>query len=129
MVENCEDSLIRKFDPQQNYLWLWNPSKGKSGGILVGVRLDLYEVSSFRQGEYMIQLNLWDKVARIKWNLLVVYGAAQEEGKIPFLSELSSFCSSNQEPLLIGGDFNLITYASEKSENKRVHRHTNLLTL
>jgi len=54
MVENCEDSLIRKFDPQQNYLWLWNPSKGKSGGILVGVKLELYEVGSFRQGEYMI---------------------------------------------------------------------------
>jgi exonuclease III len=126
MVENCEDSLIRKFDPQQNYLWLWNPSKGKSGGILVGVKLELYEVGSFRQGEYMIQLNLWDKLAKIKWNLLIVYGAAHEEGKIPFLSELSSFCSSNQEPLLIGGDFNIIRYASEKSGNGGVHRDTNL---
>jgi hypothetical protein len=126
MVENCEDSLIRKFDPQQNYLWLWNPSKGKSGGILVGVKLDLYEVGSFRQCEYMIQLNLWDRLAIIKWNLLIVYGATNEEGKIPFLSELSSFCSSNQEPLLIRGDFNLIRYASKKSGSGGVQRHTNL---
>lgn len=116
MVENCEDSLIRKFDPQQNYLWLWNPSKGKSRGILVGVKLDLYEVESFRQGEYMIQLNLWDKLSKIKWNLLIVYGTAHEEGKVPVLSELSSFCSSNQEPLLIGGDFNIIRYAKKKVE-------------
>jgi hypothetical protein len=76
MVENCEDSLIRKFDPQQNYLRLWNPSKGRSAGILVGVKLDLYDVGSFRQGEYMIQLNLWDKMIRVKWNLSIVYGAA-----------------------------------------------------
>jgi hypothetical protein len=116
MVENCEDSLIRKFDPQQNYLWLWNPSKGRSGGILVGVKLDLYEVGSFRQGEYMIQLNLWDKMIRV----------THEEGKILFLSELSNLYSFNQESLLIGGDFNLIRYASEKSGNGEIHRHTNI---
>lgn len=63
-------------------------------------------MGSFKYGEYMIQLNLWDKQPKIKWNLLTVYGDAQEEGKIPFLSELSSFCSTSQEPFLIGGDFN-----------------------
>lgn len=126
MLEVCEDSVIRKFDTQQEYIWLWNPSKGKSGGILVGIKLDSFDVGSFKQGEYMIQLNLWDKQTKCKWNLLVVYGAAQEEGKIPFLTELSSFCSNNQEPFLIGGDFNIIKYANEKSSNSGVHRHTNL---
>lgn len=48
MLENCEDALITKFDPCQDYIWLWNPSTGKSGGIIVGVRLDLYEVGSFK---------------------------------------------------------------------------------
>jgi hypothetical protein len=38
MVEDCEDSLLRKFDANQDFLWLWNPSKGKSGGILVGIK-------------------------------------------------------------------------------------------
>lgn len=74
----------------------------------------------------MIQLNLWDKQAKLKWNLLIVYGDAQEEGKIPFLSELSCFCSTSQEPFLIGGDFNIIRYAHEKSRNSSIHRHTNL---
>lgn len=62
----------------------------------------------------MIQMNLWDKKAKIKWNLLIVYGDAQEEGKIPFLTELSSFCSNSLEPLLIRGDFNIIRYANKK---------------
>ena len=128
MLEVCEDSLLRKFDTNQDCLWIWNPSKGKSRGILVGVRIDIYDVVSFKQGEFMIQLNLWDKQARMKWNLLIVYGAAQEEGKMTFLSELSNFYSINQEPMLIGGDFNIIRYAKEKSSNNGVDKHTGLIT-
>lgn len=56
----------------------------------------------------------------------MVYGDAQEDGKIPFLFELSNFCSSSNEPLLIGGDFNIISYAKERNSNNGVHRHTGL---
>lgn len=126
MIENCEESLLRNFDPQQEYLWLWNPSWGRSGGILVGTRVESYEIGSFKQGDYMIQLNLWDKQVKAKWNLIVVYGDAQEEGKIPFLTELSNFCSNSSEPMLIGRDFNVIRYAKERRSNNGVHRHTGL---
>ena len=95
MVELCEDSLLTRFDANQDYLWLWNPSKGKSGGILVGVRREFYDVGSFKQGDFMLQVNLWDKQNKTKWNLLIVYGAAQEENKLKFLAELSQFCSSS----------------------------------
>jgi hypothetical protein len=98
MVEDCEDSLLRKMDNNQEYLWLWNASNGKSGGILVGIRKEYYDVGSFKQGDYMLQANLWDKQNRIKWNLLVVYGDAHEENKLKFLTELSHFCSANVEP-------------------------------
>lgn len=33
MVEDCEDSLLRKMDNNQEYLWLWNASNGKSGAF------------------------------------------------------------------------------------------------
>ena len=69
----------------------------------------------------MIQLNRWDKVLKIKWNLLVVYGAAHEENKNVFLSELSHFCANNDEALLIGGDFNIIRYSKEKNNMDGVH--------
>lgn len=74
----------------------------------------------------MIQMNLWDKQLKFKWNLFIVYGDAQEEGKIPFLTELSNFCSKSLDPLLIGGDFNIIRYTRERSTNTRVHRHSGL---
>jgi len=126
MVEWCDDSLLRKFDVNQDYLWKCNPSRGKSGGILVGIKVELYDVGFFRQGEYMLQMNLWDKTNKVKWNLLVVYGAAQEENKNAFLAELSSFCSTNNEPILIGGDFNIIRFAKERNTMTGVLRHTPL---
>jgi hypothetical protein len=43
-----------------------NPAKGRSGGILVGIRMEFYDVGSFRQGDFMLQLNLWDKINKIK---------------------------------------------------------------
>lgn len=48
MVQNCESSLLRKFDIYQDYLWEWNPSRGRSGGILVGINLAKYDVGAFK---------------------------------------------------------------------------------
>jgi hypothetical protein len=78
------------------------------------VLLERFDVGSFKKGEFMIQVNLWDKMLKFKWNLLVVYGAAQDENKIAFLTEHSRFYASNKEPLLVGGDFNVIRYLKEK---------------
>ena len=55
-----------------------------------------------------------------------VYSAAQEENKDEFLAELASFCDKSLDPLLVGGDFNLIRFASEKNRNNGVHKHTDL---
>jgi exonuclease III len=69
-------------------------------------------------------MNLWDKILKLKWNLLVVYGAAHDENKLSFLAELSNFCANNTEPMIIGGDFNIIRYLEEKNTMDGVHRHT-----
>lgn len=58
--------------------------------------------------------------------MLVVYGAAHDDNKLNFLFELSRFCVSNQDPILIGGDFNIIRYANERNTGNGVHRHSGL---
>lgn len=35
-------------------------------GILVGIRIEYYDVGSFHQGDFMLQVNLWDKINKIK---------------------------------------------------------------
>ena len=121
MQADIEDNLLRQIDPNQTYLWKWNASKGKSGGILSGVRVEVLDVASFKEEKYMLQLNLWDKERKIKWNFLNIYGSPHEA---EFLSELASFCSGSQEPLLAGGDFNLIRFLSEKNKVTPLSRHS-----
>jgi endonuclease/exonuclease/phosphatase family metal-dependent hydrolase len=53
----------------------------------------------------------------------VIYGAAHEEDKLEFLTELSSFCSRNREPIMTGGDFNIIRYNNERNKPSGHHRH------
>jgi hypothetical protein len=62
---------------------------------------------------------VWDKLVEVKWSIINVYGPAQVESRDSFLSELASFCTRTKEPYLIGGDFNILRFASEK--NKRFH--------
>jgi hypothetical protein len=52
MIKDCDESIIRKFDAPKDYLWLCNPSKGKSGGILVGIRIEFYDVGVTDQRNY-----------------------------------------------------------------------------
>jgi hypothetical protein len=73
---NIDDIIIRSIDVKQSYLWKWIPSSGKSGGILVGINLEFLEVGAFSEGEYMLQMIVWDKNLRVKWNLITVYGDA-----------------------------------------------------
>jgi endonuclease/exonuclease/phosphatase family metal-dependent hydrolase len=45
-----------------------------------------------------------------------VYGAAQDEFKADFLRELVNLAKDNPNPILIGGDFNLLRFRHEKSK-------------
>ena len=46
--------------------------------------------------------------------------------KNEFLVELAHFCSKNNQPYLIGGDFNIIRFSSDKNKPSVVHKHTYL---
>lgn len=61
----------------------------------MGINLEHLDVGSFTEGEFVLQMNLWDKKLRTKWNLVTVYGTIQMEKKDEFLTELANFCSKN----------------------------------
>lgn len=114
IIADFDNKLLERFDPSKNYLWKWTPSRGRSGGILSGIRVDMLDVGSFVEGKYILQMNLWEKQLSRKWSFLNVYGAAQEEDKPEFLAEFGRFCSKINDPYLIWGDFNIIRYSYEK---------------
>lgn len=117
---------MRKIDPTLSYLWHWIPARGRSGGIITGINIERFDVGAFHDGKYMCQLDLWDRKIDKKWNLINIYGTAQMEDKIEFLSELAAFCSKNTVPFIVGGDFNLMRDASEKNKVFLHNKHTDL---
>jgi hypothetical protein len=65
---------------------------------------------------------LLDKKSSFSWKLVMVYGSPYEEGKQAFIDELHSVMAGWQGPTLIGGDFNLIRFTSDKSNGIINHR-------
>jgi hypothetical protein len=99
-------------------VWHWTSPHGRSGGILLGVYLDLLDVGGIEEGDFFVKFRVRDKKSDFKWVLVAVYGAAQPEFKESFLTELVQSCSNENLPLCIGGDFNIIRNSGEKNNDK-----------
>ena len=67
------------------------------------------DIFASSDGEFHIKLHIRNKA------LVTVYGAAQDEFKADFLHELVNLAKDNPNPILIGGDFNLLRFPNEKS--------------
>jgi hypothetical protein len=111
-------TLLDRLSGGVEFEWTSRPPRGRSGGILLGVRTDTMEVLARSDGDYHIKLHIRNKADNFTWSLVAVYGAAQEEFKADFLRELVNLAKDNPYPILIGGDFNLLRFRHEKSKGR-----------
>jgi hypothetical protein len=58
-----------------------------------------------------------------------VYGAAQDENKDSFLAEMATFCANCKEPYMLGGDFNILRFLSDKNKKCSLNRFSNLFNI
>jgi hypothetical protein len=94
------------------------PPRGRSGGILVGVKTATMDVLACSDGDFHVKLHIRNKSDNFIWSLVAVYGAAQEEFKADFLREMVNLARDNPYPIIIGGDFNLLRFPFEKSKGQ-----------
>ena len=74
-------SLLNCLSGGVDFTWISRPPRGRSGGLLLGVRNDTMEVLASSDGEFHIKLHIRHKVDNFIWSLASVYGAAQDEHK------------------------------------------------
>ena len=117
MRKQYSDKFFRKIDYNKKFAWHWVPSNGKSGGILCGVNLDRFEVIKFVEGAFTVNAIVNDKKEKRTLSLVTVYGPAHEEGRENILAELAQICSTNVYPMILGGDFNILRFSSEKNKS------------
>ena len=96
-------------------MWNWLPVVGTAGGVLVGVKEDMFDITQCDIHTFCISCILKFKNKYTKWRLISVYGSAYDESKLDFLNELNSVLAEWSGPTLIGGDFNLVRNTSEKN--------------
>jgi exonuclease III len=99
---------------------------GRSGGILGGFRNSRFDILDTVLGRFYIRVTLQDLKIQRKWKLVLVYGAAQEADKEEFLRELGDICCNQRLPMLIGGDFNILRFPSDKNKTMRKNKWTDL---
>jgi hypothetical protein len=54
-------------------------------------------------GEFYIKLHIHNKTDNFTWNLVAIYGVAQEDSKVAFLREMVNLPKDSPYPILIGG--------------------------
>ena len=69
-------------------------------------------------GDFAVNFRVRSKDDGFNWALVAVYGAAQPELKPDFLAYVVRICGSEQLPILVGGDFNIIRRRDEKNNVK-----------
>lgn len=69
---------------------------------------------------------LQDKKSSFSWKLVVVYGSPYEDGKEAVIEELHTVMSSWQGLVMVGGDFNLVRFASDKSNANINYRRADM---
>jgi hypothetical protein len=82
----------------------------------VGFDVDTFDVREKEMGNFMIRILVVHKENDFIWNFINVYGAAQNDQKQKFLSELYSFCSKCIHPMLVGDDFNILWKETDKNK-------------
>jgi exonuclease III len=112
VVDRC---LGRDFD---DFFFL--PANGTRGGILLAWKSSEVTISN----PHLSTNALTERVGEpgeAGWWFTGVYGPQEEGDKIAFLQELKDIRDLHQGPWAVAGDFNLITDAADKN-NDRLHR-------
>jgi hypothetical protein len=96
------DHFLKNLCVGKNFLWHCTEPKGQSGGILLGIDLDVFDIGAIDEGEYYVKFHLCNKDNYFKWALVAIYGPAQTHLKEQFLAELVHMTSHERLPILMG---------------------------
>jgi len=120
--ESFTPGYLRSLTGNLPFEWFYLPAKKYVGGILVGSNSDKFSATLISTLDFSVSIMLQDKKTGFSWKLVVVYGSPYDEGKESFLKELHSIMESWQGPVILGGDFNLIRFASDKNNSRINYR-------
>ena len=91
--DDFPDHVLKNLCAGRDFLWHSMAPHGRSGGILLGVDLQVFDIGAIAEGDFYVKFTLRCKNDGFKFVLYTVYGPAQYQNKLAFLVELANTCS------------------------------------
>lgn len=88
---------------------------GRVTALINKANSDLFSLSNVVSLKFSVSVVLTNKVSGFAFKWIMVYGSAYESGKQDFLDELEKIMGAWNGPIMLGGDFNLVRSAADKS--------------
>lgn len=124
--KNISPSFLRNLTNNMPFCWLQLDPVGSTGGILPGANTDLFNVVARESRTFSTSAIMTNKKDGPCWKLIVIYGPAYEDRKLEFLEELDSIMDLWHGPVMLGADFNLVRFTSDKNTGIINHRWADL---
>jgi hypothetical protein len=97
------DHVLKNLCAGHNFLCHTMAPHGRSGDLLLGVDLSVFDIGAIDEGDFYVKFTLRYKENGFKFVLYSVYGPTQSQNKSAFLLELANTCSKESLPYIIGG--------------------------
>ncbi|KAM0867146.1 hypothetical protein ACQ4PT_042150 [Festuca glaucescens] len=120
LLETIKESfLLHELEglSRHKFAWHWRSASGHSGGILLGVNEDTFEVEDMDHGEFFVSMAVTHKRSNLSWEVIIVYGPTDHSRSQSFLEELRNKINRSTTPVVVAGDFNLIRSPEDKSSS------------
>lgn len=101
--QEFSDRDLKDMSGSVDFVWKWIPANGHSGGLLVGVKLESFEIEQVELAGHFLGYLIWNRLTNFRFWVINVYGPAQHEFSEDFILELSNFCSNEVLPMVLGG--------------------------
>ena len=79
--EELSASFLKSIGGSKNFQWHHLPAVGTTGGVLVGVDVDIFEILQWSSLNFSVSCNLKVKTSGVYIRVVVVYGSPYDEGK------------------------------------------------
>jgi len=114
--------FLRSLTRNTPFNWCHQPARSSAGGILLGVNSDLFVLTVGEILQFSLSAMVIDKKTGFNWKNIVVYGSPYDDGKQSFIDELHHVMGRWSGPVIVGGDFNLVRFATDKNNSIINHR-------
>jgi hypothetical protein len=113
--EVCDLLFMRKFAPKRFDSFVFSPSDGASGGILVGWSSKIFSMELIDNEPFALKRKVTSVHNSVTWTLITVYGPTREPARTNFVAWLYSLHFEIDDLAIIMGDF--IFYRSSSNRN------------